>query len=308
MLLPLPSNALLQLLVGREPLLVHLPCPTVLLLVLLARLLRPRRQIHIYWHAFIEPRPAITGWLEAVYQALALVLLRFFSVVTTSPPLRHQLVQSGLVPAQVACLPCSLPPSTEAACSRIHQCRLEQQKPEAFGRLIFIGRLDSYKRIDWLLHAMALAPAAGSLDIVGDGPLRSRFEGIARNLGLSHRVFFHGRLAEHSKLNLLAAADLLVLPADRCNEAFGIVQLEAMASGIPCLAFDLPRSGMYWVSNVPALDWSGKPGDLASTIQHLLSDGRRYGLACKQARWRYEQHFSNPIWLRHHSELFRIAG
>ncbi|MCP9775696.1 glycosyltransferase [Cyanobium sp. WAJ14-Wanaka] len=308
LLLALPSKALFQLLAGREPLLGHLPCPTVLLLVLVARLLRPRRHIYIYWHAFIEPRPTIAGWLEAVYQALALALLRFFPVLTTSPPLRHQLIQSGLPVAQVTCLPCCLPPPIEAACNQIHQCRLQQPEARPLGRLISIGRLDSYKRIDWLLQAIAFAPAVGQLDLVGDGPLRGRFEALASELGLSQRVVFHGRLAEQAKLDLLSTADLLVLPADRCNEAFGIVQLEAMASGIPSLAFDLPRSGMFWVSNLPALGWSGRPSELAATIQQLLSDAPRHRLACHQARRRYDQYFAYPIWRRRQTQIFCTDG
>ena len=110
-------------------------------------------------------------------------------------------------------------------------------------RVLFIGRLDTYKRLDWLLEALASVSAPWQLDVVGDGPKRHRFERLALDLfPNASAVRFLGRLCEEAKLERLAEADLLVLPSDRSNEVFGIVQLEAMAAGrIAWLGS--PRSG-----------------------------------------------------------------
>jgi glycosyltransferase involved in cell wall biosynthesis len=107
---------------------------------------------------------------------------------------------------------------------------------------------------------------------------------------------------------LLRSADLLVLPADRCNEAFGIVQLEAMACGVPAVAFDLPRSGMHWVSQLPALPWSGRPHDLAALLQRLMSSADLQHQASHQARQRYEQQFSLTIWRQRLHQLGLAHG
>ena len=55
--LPLPSRLLISLLASSEPLHGHLPSPGVLFLLVLARLLRPRRMVTAHWHCFLETTP-----------------------------------------------------------------------------------------------------------------------------------------------------------------------------------------------------------------------------------------------------------
>ena len=305
---PLPSRALGDLLGNGQPLIVHLPCPTLLLLLWLARLCRPQRRIWVYWHAFLDPRPGRRGAAERLYQAVALLSLRCFAVVTTSPPLQQALIEAGVPPRRLTWLPCCLPQSLETALIQIPRPCLGARSP-AGGRVIAIGRLESYKRIDWLLQAMAQTPALVRLDVVGEGPQRPELEAQAARLLTQHQhVVFHGRVDEKGKCALLAQADLLVLPADRCNEAFGIVQLEAMAAGIPSLAFALPRSGMFWVSAVPVCPWAGEPNRLAAALQQLLADPALRHQACQQSRQRYLDQFAVANWQHRCHQVFCVDG
>ena len=73
--LPLPTKALCRLLMSQEPLHGHLPSPGVLLVLVLARLVRPRRRVTAHWHCFLKPDPGISGLLFAGYQWLALRLV-----------------------------------------------------------------------------------------------------------------------------------------------------------------------------------------------------------------------------------------
>ena len=104
-------------------------------------------------------------------------------------------------------------------------------------RILFIGRLDSYKRLDWLLESLVKMKNPWRLSVVGDGPNRRRFEEIVQHFFHDQLkddprlVQFHGRVSELEKQQQIANSDVLVLPSDRSNEAFGIVQLEAMAAG-----------------------------------------------------------------------------
>ena len=103
-------------------------------------------------------------------------------------------------------------------------------------------------------------------------------------------------MTEASKLAHLSTADVLVLPSDRSNEAFGIVQLEAMAAGMPALAFCCERSGMGWVGALPGLIWSQQPAELASVLQRLAGDAQLCGALSVEARDRYQQQFCRGVW------------
>jgi glycosyltransferase involved in cell wall biosynthesis len=160
-----------------------------------------------------------------------------------------------------------------------------------------MGRLDSYKRVDWLIQACA-AKRVAELQVVGDGPLRKQLENQAKAEGIDKTVVFHGRVREHDKLALLRVSDVLVLPSDSSNEAFGIVQLEAMACGLPALAFDHPRSGMAWVGGLRELLGLEQllRQDLTAVIERFAQDTQLLATASSAAERRYWAEFSRQIW------------
>ena len=297
LLLPLPSLVLWRLLRSPQPLHGHLPSPAVLLILLLARLLKPRRTVTAHWHCFLEPSSGINGRLFGVYQQLAVVLLPFLSgVITTSPLLRDELILCGCASEKVHVVPCCL---SELQESEALLMPIQEASSGGTLRVIFIGRLDSYKRLDWLLQALADLRSPWQLVVVGEGPRRHAFEALAQQLfaGSNHRVIFRGRLDETAKACCLEEAEVLVLPSDRSNEAFGIVQLEAMAAGRPALAFQRSRSGMGWVGQLPALPWSQQPEDLSAVLQLLADQPELRESLGHQARERYRQLFARSVWL-----------
>jgi len=76
--------------------------------------------------------------------------------------------------------------------------------------------------------------------LLGDGDLRSSFESLAASLGISARVHFLGSVKNEELPGVYRAADLHVLPSTEVAEAFGLVTLEAAASGLPSIVSDLP--------------------------------------------------------------------
>ena len=290
LLIPLPGLSLWNLMRSSEPLHGHLPSPGVLLILMLARVARPKRTVSAHWHAFLQSGTGFQGRMFGFYQRLALLALPWLSeVVTTSPVLVDELVRCGCSRSRVVMLSCCLDEELEQQALALPLA--EGQANKAM-QVLFIGRLDSYKRLDWLLSALAQLSEPWQLDVVGDGPRRQIFEQQAEGLP----VRFHGRIDEASKLDCLARADVLVLPSDRSNEAFGIVQLEAMAAGRPALAFRCFRSGMGWVGALPSLVWSQKPEDLAVVLQQLAVDRSLLLLLSVQARERYQALFSRSVW------------
>jgi len=112
--------------------------------------------------------------------------------------------------------------------------------------LLFVGGMDAphyFKGIPVLLAAMLLLKEQEipvQLVLVGDGELREKFVLRAAGYGVADRVRFVGKIGDEVLPSYYNMADLLVLPSISQGEAFGMVLLEAMASGVPVLASDLP--------------------------------------------------------------------
>ena len=300
--LPLPCKPLIDLLFSSRPLHGHLPSPGVLIILLVALLLQPNRRITVHWHCFLETSSGLDSILLRLYQRFALFLIpHFSSVFTTSPLLADELLNFGCLPERLIVLPCSLSENQESTYLSLPSLKLETR---ATLRVLFIGRLDSYKRLDILLHALSTLRSSWTLSVVGDGTKRIFFEQLTYDLfgqpetSDEYPVKYLGRLSEHDKLLCLRESDLLVLPSDRCNEAFGIVQLEAMAAGRPSLAFNLPRTGMGWVCQLPGLSWNQSPQGLSAVLQQLADDPHLLNTLSQQSRARYLELFSRSVWLR----------
>lgn len=108
-------------------------------------------------------------------------------------------------------------------------------------RLVSVGRLSPEKGHDLLVRAVAELVSGGmdvELAIVGDGPERSRLEQLAETLGVRASIRFEGTVLGDELGAHLARADLFVLPSR--SEGFGVVLIEALATGLPVVA---TRSG-----------------------------------------------------------------
>lgn len=108
--------------------------------------------------------------------------------------------------------------------------------------ILYVGRLEKRKGPKYLLQAFALLlsthPSA-TLKIVGDGHDREKLEELVKELDLSKSVKFLGFVSQKDKIDLLRSATLACYPAIY-GEAFGIVLIEAMATGTPLIAGDNP--------------------------------------------------------------------
>ena len=148
------------------------------------------------------------------------------------------------------------------------------------------GRLVYYKGFETAIRALPLV--RGTLLICGDGPARERLQRLSSRLKLGDRVRFLGRLS--SDEDLIAhyrAADAFWFPSNARSEAYGLVQVEAMASGCPVINAAIPHSGVPWVSRheetgltVPVDD----PGAFAAAARRLLEEPGLRGRLASGAR------------------------
>jgi len=111
--------------------------------------------------------------------------------------------------------------------------------------VLFAGRLVPYKGVDVLLRAMGGVDAR--LVVAGDGPQAGALRELARSLQVADRVTFMGGVSDAELVALYHACDLFVLPSVTRAEAFGLVQVEAMACAKPVISTDVP-SGVPWVN------------------------------------------------------------
>jgi glycosyltransferase involved in cell wall biosynthesis len=163
----------------------------------------------------------------------------------------------------------------------IETAQFEQPDPDAVelirARLgerlvVSVGRLVYYKGLEYLIRAMA--DVHGKLVIVGDGPLRGKLERLAEKWGVADRVNFAGEIDHAALVAYYHAAALFVLPSIARSEAFGIVQIEAMAAGLPVVNTSLD-SGVPFVSIHQETGLTVPPADsqaLAAAINRLLDD------------------------------------
>jgi glycosyltransferase involved in cell wall biosynthesis len=168
--------------------------------------------------------------------------------------------------------------------------------------ILYVGRFDPRKGIETLVRAISrhhvrqhqnlkLIIVGGSTPGQSDGQERERIEGIVNELGLENITTFTGRI-EHSELaDYYAAADVCVVPSH--YEPFGLVAIEAMASGTPVVASEVGGLEFTVVDEVTGL--LAPPQDearFASAIDLILSDAQWRKQLGQNARKRVESKFS----------------
>lgn len=110
--------------------------------------------------------------------------------------------------------------------------------PRTSNRLVFVGRVTLEKEIDVIIRALGRLDAAldATLTIVGDGDQRKNLEKLTRELGITDRVVFTGRVTDEQLRAHLTTASVFVIAS--VAELQSIATMEAMASGLPILAAD----------------------------------------------------------------------
>lgn len=158
-------------------------------------------------------------------------------------------------------------------------------------RLLTVSRLTRQakrKNVDGILHALgALAREAPTLrfhyTIVGDGNDRARLEALAASVGLTHQVTFAGFVTREELLAAFRRADLFVLaPKASAHdvEGFGMVYIEASASGLPVLgsteggAIDAIADGVNGL-----LINSSEPAAIAAGIRRFVENRAQFSAA-----------------------------
>src|SRR2546423_9559176 len=247
---------------------LHTPNPTMMLTIASLRLSTP---IVVTHHSDII-RQRILRFLmspleQLVYRRATTILCSSASYAEDSPLLQQ--FQDKVEP-----LPMGLnldQYTSPSAAALAHAARLKKQHGENLW--LSVGRCVYYKGLDTAIDA--LARVGGKLIIIGHGPLEQELRAQARRLGVADRGVWWGYATHEELIGAYHGASAPWFPSSHKSEAFGLVQVEAMASGCPVINTDIAGSGVAWVSpheetglTIPVND----PAALADAAQRLASD------------------------------------
>ncbi|MDR1997422.1 MAG: glycosyltransferase [Candidatus Margulisbacteria bacterium] len=267
----------------RDILHLHLPFPLADLAVFL---FRPKCQIALWWHSDIVRQKKFLLF----YKPLLHWLLRRADVIFVATQ-GHIDGSNYLRAYRKKCriVPFAVDDSILKKGQNYVKSRQKTGRTKRPVSILSVGRLVYYKGYAVLLEAMARVRGA-TLDIVGSGPLEKSLRAQARKLGIAQNIRFSGSVGDTELSRAFARCDIFVLPSIAKTEAFGLVQIEAMAYGKPVINTNLP-GGVPYVSLHDKTGLTVPPKDIpamASAIQKLVDDEKlrlKFGkAACKRVR------------------------
>ena len=272
-----------------QPDLLHLHAPNPWCFSALALSSARRLPWIVHWHADVAldaagpglrlAYPAYRVAESALLQRAARIIATSARYATASRPLARHAARVRVVPLAV-----------EAAVSS----GAAPAWPADGLRVLAVGRFSHYKGFHVLIDAVARTPGT-SLLLIGDGEQRARLERHAADSGAAERIRLAGALGDPAVAAAYDACNVACLPSLDRAEAFGLVLLEAMRAGRPCIASDVPGSGMGTLVLDGDTGTHVPPGDAAALAAALAAyrddplRRQREGLAARQ---RWATHFS----------------
>ena len=263
---------------------IHMPNPTAVVAYLASRY---RGRLVVTYHSDTVRQKFLGAMFEPWLHA---ALRRSSAIIATSPDYRRTSPVLARYQDRCHVIPYGIPVEQFDRCDPEAVNSLRQKYGDRL--VLSVGRLVYYKGFEYLIRAMSLV--RGKLLIIGDGPLRARLQHLATGLGLGDKVIFAGEIRNEQVVPYYKAASLFALASVARSEAFGIVQIEAMAAGLPVVNTRLD-SGVPYVSLHEVTGFTVEPEDpiaLAAAINRLLDDEPLRRSLGSAARQRAQQQFS----------------
>ncbi len=220
------------------------------------------------------------------------------AVVCNSQAAADRLIATGLAPDKIALIGNALPAEAFTAVPAA------LPKRPGVARVGMVARMNhGYKNHSGFLRIAAQLhqrmPEAEFV-LIGDGPLRQQLENEASSLGLGASAIFLGDRQDMPAV--LAALDVAVLTSD--SESLSNAILEAMAAGLPVVAYRVGGNSELVDDQRGALIAAGNENDFANAIQSLLPDAHLRERQGNNARRFAEQNFSLDRVRRRYEDLY----
>jgi glycosyltransferase involved in cell wall biosynthesis len=282
--------------VGADIVHIHLPNPAGMLAILASGYRGP---LVATWHSDVVRQRRLAKMFEPIQRRFlancSALIATSPNYLESSPDLYRRSKRTAVIPYGIA-----VEEFRDLPAAAVAAIRRERSWP----LLLAVGRLVYYKGFEYLIRAMTQIDA--TLLLVGDGPLRHSLMSVASELGVASRIEFLGEMQPREIIPYYHAADLFVLPSIARSEAFGIVQLEAMACGKPVVNTSLD-SGVPYASLDGVTGITVEPGSadaLASAINRLLGDASLRTALGEAARRRVQSEFTIDTMVQRIRDLY----
>jgi len=274
---------------------IHLPNPAGVLALLASGYRGP---LVATWHSDVVRQRRLAKMFEPVQRRFLAncdaLIATSPDYVESSPDLSRLRKRTVVIPYGIAVEEFRDPPASAVAIRSARSGPL----------LLAVGRLVYYKGFEYLIRAMNQIDA--TLLLIGDGPLLQPLQNLAQDLGVANRIEFLGEMQPREVVPYYHAADLFVLPSIARSEAFGIVQLEAMACGKPVVNTNL-ASGVPFASRDGVTGITVEPASadaLAGAVNRLLADPQLRNKYGEAARRRVQSEFTIDVMVQRIRDLY----
>lgn len=217
------------------------------------------------WFQNFSTFTAITGFL---IEKLSL-LLPWDHIIAMSQATKNKLIKSGVDNHKITVV------YGGVEASEFKKLKIKKYPTPT---ICTLARLVNYKKIDDLIHAVALLnPEITGLRLIilGEGPERASLVNLAKRLGLTQQIIFMGNKPHSEAMKILKRSTVFSLPS--LVEGFGLVTIEAMAAGTPYVNSKIPQTVEITGGGQGGLLFMpGNHQQLAAKLKRLLTDKKLY--------------------------------
>ena len=270
---------------------IHHPDPMSALALWIAN---PSSKIILHWHSDILRQKYL---LKIFFPIQKWLLNRSDCIITTSPNYALSSTHLNLFLNKIQIVPIGID---------INKLNINEYKVNNILNtynnkkiILAIGRMSYYKGYDYLIDSVSKFNENCVLLIIGGGN-ENYIKKLLKNIpiNIKSKIVLLGRLNDIDRNCYLAACDIFVLSSVYKTEAFGIVQVEAMALKKPVVSTEIPGSGVHWVNlnNISGLTVPIKnSNEIANAINSIVESSLLYNKLSDGAYQRFQSEFTQRV-------------